>query len=96
MAPVRVSFTLDSKRDRDLVNWIDSLPPGKKSEVIRETLRVGLDRAGVTLGDVYQAVKDLERRIEVGVVLTPGVSEAAGWPDEPPEAAAALDALANL
>jgi len=52
----------------------------------------------VTLGDVYQVVKELDRKLEASVVLGERVpsQQADGWPEEPPEAAAALDALANL
>lgn len=52
----------------------------------------------MTLGDVYQAVKELERKIHMGAVIGGASAEtvAGDWPKEDPEAAAALDALANL
>jgi hypothetical protein len=54
----------------------------------------------VTLGDVYQAIKGLEHRLlsqmQNGVVAAlPAEGTDSGY-DEPAEAAAALDALAEL
>lgn len=96
MAKLTVSFTLDSEKDRDLVHWLERLPHRRRSAAIRETLRAGLARGGVTLGDVYQAVKELERKIRAGAVTVDHHPEnPEGW-EEPPEAVAALDALADL
>ena len=99
MAKVAVSFTLNSEADRDLVSWLDRLERGDKSEAIRETLRAGLARGGVTIGDVYQAVKSLERRLQAGqfVIRSDDPALLCNMDlDEPPGAAAALDALAEL
>lgn len=90
-----VSFTLDTEADRDLARWLDQWGRGERSEAIRRTLRAGLDRGGVTIGDVYQVVKGIERRIEAGVLVA-GNGEPEAVADEPPEAAAALDALAAM
>ena len=62
------SFSLDTDKDHDLARWLDSLPKGGKSEAIRQTLRAGLGRGGLTLADVYQAVKELERKLQGGEV----------------------------
>ena len=67
MATVTISFTVDSEGDKDLVRWLDSLPRRKRSAPIRKTLRDGLARGGVTLGDVYQAVKGLR---QLGIIKT--------------------------
>jgi len=90
-----ISFTIDSETDRDLVRWLDRQK--NRSAAIREAIRDHLDRNGVTVGDVYQAVKALERKIETGAVVWAGGPGPTGddW-DEPPEAAAALDELAKL
>lgn len=96
MARVSVYLSLDSAEDRDLVEWLDSIPVGKRSEMIRATLRAGLGRPVVTLEDVYQAVRDLERKLEAGMMVVPKTSRAGGWHEEPPEAVAALDLLARM
>jgi hypothetical protein len=96
MATVTVCFTVGGDEDRDLVRWLDSIPNRKRSEAIRQTLRAGLDRGGVTLGDVYQVVKGLERKLQTGTVAALPADDSSGDCDEPPEAAAALDALAEL
>ena len=96
MATVTVCFTVDGDEDRDLVRWLDGLPKRRRSEAIRKTLRAGLDRGGVTLGDVYQAVKGLERKLQNGVVAALPADDTDSDYDEPTEAAAALDALAEL
>ncbi|MBU0513918.1 MAG: hypothetical protein KJ621_04030 [Proteobacteria bacterium] len=99
MATVTVSFTLDSETDRDLVRWLAALPRRQKSAMIRDTLRVGLARGDLTLGDVYQAIKEVERKLARGVVVAGGAPAGAAprdWPDEPADAAAALDALSKL
>jgi hypothetical protein len=94
VAKITVSFTLDDKTDSDIARWLTSLPHGYKSEHIRETLRIGLARGGVTLGDVYRAVKELDRKVQAGgAVVNPGPRQEG---DEPPDAAAALDRLAEL
>jgi len=91
MAKVTVSFTLDGENDRDLVRWLNGLPKGGKSERIRAVLRSGLARGGITIGDVYQAVKALESKVQAGIVIHNGQVN-----EEPPDAAEALDKLAEM
>jgi hypothetical protein len=88
-----MTFTLDSETDRDLVRWLDR--QDNRSAAIREAIREHIGGAGVTLGDVYQAVKDLDHKVQAGVIVAGTQDQADEW-EEPPEAAAALDALANL
>ena len=86
---IMVTFSLNDDKDHDLIRWYKDLPKGDKSEAIRQTLRAGLGRAGLTLGDVYQAVKELERKLQGGAVhLTEIMPEA--------EDNAPADAIANL
>ena len=88
MARVTVTFTLDSEKDARLVRWLNQA--GNRSAAIREALNAYLGGAGVTLGDVYQAVKDLEHKIgaaSFAVISEPGRRE------EPPDVAATLDRL---
>ena len=90
---VIIPVSLDIEADRDILRWLEK--QGNRSKAIREAIREHLARGGVTLGDVYQAVKGLERKLQAGaVVLSPSAS-GEEW-DEPPDAAAALDALAEL
>jgi len=90
-----ISFSLDTEADKDILRWLDRQE--NRSAAIREAIRDHIGRGGVTLGDVYQVVKEIERKIKAGaVVVAGGVSPADDDWDEPPEAAAALDALADL
>jgi len=94
-----ITFSIDPEQDRDLVRWLAGLPKRQKSTAIREVLRAGLAQGGLTLGDVYQAIKDLDRRLAQGMVsIDRGATlgEANDWAAEDPDAAAALDALVHL
>jgi len=90
---VVVSFSLDTDEDRDLLRWLGRQE--NRSAAIREVLRVRVS-GGVTLGDVYQAVKEVERLIRSGVVVTGAPADDSDAWEEPPEIAAALDALGKL
>ena len=90
-----VAISLDLEADRDILRWLEQVPKGDRSRAIREAIRDHLGRGGVTLGDVYQAVKALEQKLQAGVgVVVTDASDSDEW-DEPPEAAAALEALAE-
>ncbi len=92
---VIVTIALDRQADRDILRWLERQE--NKSAAIRTALREHLARGGVSLADIYQAIRDLERRIvQGGVVIAGGNGVQDDHQDEPPEAAAALDALANL
>lgn len=86
-----VTVSLDTEADKDILRWLDQQE--NRSAAMRAAIREHLGGGGVTLGDVYQAVKEIERRIEAGVVVG-RVQAGAGesW-EEPPDVAAALDAL---
>lgn len=91
-----VTIALDIEADKDLLRWLERQE--NKSAAVRTAIREHISRGGVTLGDVYRAVKDLERRIESGAVaIVAGEGGGSGetW-DEPEAAAAALDALAEM
>ncbi|MCP4537816.1 MAG: hypothetical protein GY832_11790 [Chloroflexi bacterium] len=52
--------------------------------------------SGVSLGDVYQAVRALERKLESGTIaIRTGTAEGETW-DEDPELAAALTGLGEM
>jgi hypothetical protein len=94
MARQIITVALNSDSDADLLRWLDRQP--NKSEAIREAIRAHIQGNGVTLGDVLQAVRDLERKVKAGAgVVSELPAEGAGY-DEPPDVAAALDALADL
>jgi Arc/MetJ-type ribon-helix-helix transcriptional regulator len=93
MARQIITVALNSDSDADLLRWLDRQP--NKSEAIREALRDHIGRHSVTVGDVLQAVRDLERKVKAGAVVH-GEEEQDGDFDEPPDVAAALDALADL
>ena len=96
MARVVMSFALDSQKDRRILHYLEGLPRGEKSKAIRDALHAHLGGGGVKLVDVYQAVKDHERKIGSGFVSVQtghveGGSHVPG--DEPLDVAANLDSL---
>lgn len=93
MGKQTISFTIDSDADKDIARWLARYGRGERSAAIRATIRLGLGRGGVTLGDVYQVVKALERRLASGAVMVGVAQGDGGLIEEPPEAAANLDAL---
>jgi hypothetical protein len=93
---VIVPVSMDSDADRDLLQWLDQQE--NRSGAVREALRAYIGRGDVTLGDVYQAVRDLERKLQTGAVVsrTPDDCDSGNEWQEPPGVAEALDALADL
>ncbi len=53
---MRVTIRLRERRDRDLVDWINSLEEGDRSEYIRNVLRKGLSNNGANFATA-QAIK---------------------------------------
>jgi hypothetical protein len=92
MSKVTICFTLDSDDDKDLARWLEA--QDNRSAAIREAIREHVGRHSVTVGDVLQAVRNLERKLRGGSVVIEGDQGEAY--DEPPDVAAALDALADL
>ena len=96
MARVVLSFALDSQNDRRILHYLEGLPRGERSQAIRNALNAQIGGGGATLGDVYQAVKDLERRLASGRVLVQAGSTVTNPhepEDEPADVAANLDGL---
>ena len=95
MTRMTVSFTLDTQEDRRTVRYLEGLPKGEKSKAIRAALDAYLGGAGVTLADVYKAVKDLERKVGSGFVLvqTGNLDTRSQALGEPADVAANLDNL---
>ena len=94
MATVTVSFTLDDQVDYEVVQWLARLPKRQKSAAIREALRRHLQGQGITLCDIYQAVREIDRKLASGAVVV-GIDNANDVvdADEPPDVEAALDNL---
>lgn len=90
MAKRTETFTFDDTEYPALARWLDNLPKRGKSKAVREALSSYLAH-DVSLGDVYQAVKELERKVGQGVILSNGNHKEAS--DEPEDVAAALDNL---
>lgn len=89
MSKVIISFSLNPERDRRIIQWLNSQE--NKSAAIRAALEAYLGGGGVTLSDVYQAVRALDHKIGSGgsMVSCPEPPPA----DEPPDVAANLDSL---
>ena len=89
MARQTITFVLDTKRDRDIICWLEGQE--NKSAAIREAIRAHLEHDDITLADIYEAVQDLQRRNWMAV----SEAEAGGATisEEPPDVAAALDSL---
>jgi len=90
-----INFVVNTEADRDILRWLDQQT--NRSAAIRAAIRAQLG-GGISLGDVFQAIKAVERKLERGAIVVAPASHRSGpddW-DEPPDAAAALDALANL
>jgi hypothetical protein len=98
MAKVTVSFSLDDREDRDIIRYLNSLARGEKSAAIRDALRAKIGGQGVTLADVYQITRAIERKLDNGVTVSgTGSSTASDAPkDEDPELAANLDSLLGM
>ena len=90
MAKQPITFVVDDRRDRDILRWLNA--QDNRSAALREAIRGAMGRGGVTIGDVYQAIKVLERKLQAGAVVGCASPSSEEW-DEPPEAAAALDGL---
>jgi hypothetical protein len=56
------TFSFDGEADKDIARWLAGLPSRGKSAAIRAAIREHAGRNGITLGDVYRVVKDLERK----------------------------------
>ena len=89
MTKTTKTISFDTERDADLLAWLDAHK--NTSEAVRNALR-GTIKPGVTLDEVYRAVKALERKVGSGPVVVQSESVAADAPGT--EAAGeALDSL---
>ena len=93
MATVTVSFTLDDQADREVLQWLARLPKRQKSAAIREALHAHLQGQGITLGDIFQVVREMDRKLSSGTVVAVAVDASEVDIDEPPDVAVKLDNL---
>ena len=94
MSSVTRCFVFDTERDARLLAYLDSQDKRKKSEAARELMWCGLEQGGgVTIGDVYATVKEIERKLKAGAF----VARADGGDYEGVKLSPdAVDALGNL
>ncbi len=90
---VVVSLVLNAQRDADIIKWLDSRD-GSKSEAIRAAIRARIGTQGLTLGDVYQAIKEIDRKLARGVAVATTTGEEPADEEDVPQDI--LDALDNL
>jgi len=84
-----IPLSLHSKRDADILAWIEQQPERERSAAIRRAVRAHINN-GVTLADVYQAIAELKQ----GVIVAAPQPEPE--PETDPELDSNLDALLNL
>ena len=90
-----INVVLNTEADKDILRWLARQE--NRSAAIREAIRSHIGGGGVTIADVYEAVKKLERKIESGaVVIDGGGDPLAAWGDEHPDLVAALGRLGDL
>lgn len=87
---IRRSFSLDTERDADLLDWLDT--QSNASEAIRKALRAYSRASEITLEEVYRAVKTLEERLSDGRRWQT-TDLVTSDPPEDPDLAAQLDQL---
>jgi hypothetical protein len=95
MADKRViSLVLNAEKDADIIKWLNS-QDGSKSEAIRAAIRARIGTQGITLGDVYQAIREIDRKLARGVLVASdtGAEAPAGDEDIPEDIKDALDNL---
>lgn len=89
MSKTRITISLDTYADADLLAWLEQQGPGARSAAVRATLRAGLglvDREP-TIRDVLAAIEDLKAH---GLRVALGDEQPAR---EPADVAARLDGL---
>jgi beta-glucosidase/6-phospho-beta-glucosidase/beta-galactosidase len=89
-----ITVSFDVEADRDILRWLNRQE--NRSAAVRDALREHIARGSITLGDVYRAVKDLERKLQAGAILAAVPAYPEDEIEEDPEAAAALDRLAEM
>lgn len=92
MAIVVVNFSLDDKRDSDILAWLDSQPRRRRSAAIRGALRTLVARGDdPTLADVMAEIRALPSKMPVAVAIESNGDAPDTQAAEPEEAASNLD-----
>lgn len=87
-----IPVSLDVHADGDILNWLDTIPEGRRSAAVREAIRAFIGQQSITLADVYQAVLELKQRAVAIAPAPPAEPET----DEDPEITDNLDKLLGL
>lgn len=92
MARVTLGFSVDSDTDADIIRWWEDLTAQKKnrSAAVRAAIRAYKGTAGLTLGDVMNAIGDVKGMLRSGVVMQSNGEAGDGDPNDTP-----LDPLAQ-
>lgn len=89
-----LSFTVDTERDVDILDWFESLPHGQKSAQIRSVIRHHIDPQAspieITLLDIYREIMDLKRH---GIAFQESNVGPASYEDEPEDITNTLNNL---
>lgn len=95
MANTQLSLSLNTERDRDILEYADSLPPRKVSEHMRNAIRASIS-GQVTLADIMQELAEIKRMLRSGAVVAAqaGAADAADGAD--PRVADAARKIADL
>lgn len=94
MAIVVVNFSLDDRRDKDILAWLDSQPPRSRSIAIRAAIRAyGSQESGLTLADIMAEIRALPSKMPTVVAIDGDGDTPDGDADEPEAAASNLDGL---
>ena len=92
MTKVALSFSVDTEDDRDILQFLDRVPQGRRSMEFRRVFKSAL--CPVTLGAIYQKLTDIERLLRAGAVATGHADADAESAD--PRAARAASKIADL
>ena len=86
-----ISFTLDTERDRDILQWLNNLPDGGRSQAIRGGAAGESRSAGGDVGGCISGSFGVEARWFCWQPGSTGLDQAGD--DEPPDIASNLDNL---
>jgi len=86
------SFSVDEKSYPRVMRWLESFGRGERSREICKALDAWVSGQSVTHDDIYQAVRDLERKIGQAPILSSEGNHREVL-EEPEDIAASLDNL---